>query len=206
MSKLIDLSPEDNPFIRQPAANPLTVAAQSSESRNHLEYYIDSDFFAVDAVKAEEYNRRMSELVQYTVYAETYLDLTDQHQRMRTFAALSYALRKAGEAEAWASMFYNTARASRKEAEAVAALDDFADYLTKRAAEGSDLKATDKNREWFIQQSPRVMNAAKREAMAEAFQKSFWIMRLQFTQALSTLKAFSYGVNDANMLSTMDHK
>lgn len=198
MSKMVDFSGFDIPFGN-------TAQAVEDFKKNEHEYYIDQEFFAIDPVAAKQYNERIKELAQYTVYAESFHDLTDQNARIKTFAALSYAMRKAGEAEAWASYLYNTARTHRKEAESIAALDDFGDYVEKRNAGGNEIKATDKNREWFIQQSPRVISALKKEAMAEAMSKSFWIYRLQFSQALGTLKAFSYGVNEANMYSSFDH-
>jgi hypothetical protein len=196
VSKLIDLPDEDNPFIQ---SNDIDF------KKNHQEYYIDKEFFEIDSINARIYNDRVAELTKYTVYAESFMDITDPNQRMKAFAALSYAMRKAGEAEAWASYFYNSARTHRKEAESIAALDDFGDYVTKRLAENNEIKATDKNREWYIQQSPRVIRAMKREAMAEAIQKSLWIFRLQFSQALGTLKAFSYGANEASAYSALDH-
>jgi len=198
MSKLIDLNDLSGPFSA-------IADAAADYNTNQKEYYVDKEFFDIDPVSAKEYNRRVSELANYTKYSENYHDMSDVHNRIKVFASLSYALRKSGEAEAWASYLYNTSHTHLEEAEAIAALDDFPDYITKSADEGKETKITDKTRQWYIQKSPRVIRASKKQAMAEAMQKSFYIYRLQFTKALDTIKAFSYSHTDSSKISSYDN-
>lgn len=197
MSKMIDVN--FDPFASETKAGENKVAKGS-------DYYVDDEFFRIDPVAADRYNTLISELSQYSPYAEDVQDLRDEQQRIRVFAALSYALRKAGEAEAWAGFVYNTSRQGSKESEAVAALDEFGAYAKAKTDGGSEVKNTDKNREWFVQQSPSVVQNKKREAMAEAMQKVFFIYRYQFSQAISTIRAMVYGNRDSSTLSSFDHK
>lgn len=196
MSKMIDIN--FDPFAAEARAGENKVNQGSN-------YFVDDEFFRIDPVIADRYNTLISELAQYSPYAEDIQDLRDEQQRMRVFAALSYALRKAGEAEAWAMFVYNTSRTNTKESEAVAALDEFGKYAKSQTEAGNEVKTTDKNREWYVQSSPSVTKAKRREAMAEAMQKVFSIYRYQFSQAISTIRAVVYGNRDSNSMSSLDH-
>lgn len=155
----------------------------------------------------EEIKLRMEELQAIAILAENPQDFHDEHQRIQLFSRLSYGLRKAGEALAKAAYLQKMAKVKKKEAEAIAALDDFYDYIDSQKALGKEIKNTDSNRTYFTQQSKKVLQASEYEAMMDAWVEAIATIKYELTQGISTLRAMAYGPRDTSYLSgTSDGK
>src|SRR5690348_478865 len=105
--------------------------------------------------EAKMHNKRMVELERYLVLVENPQDVT-QFTAPKLLAQLSYGFRKSGEYLALAQYAYKRARAERKQAEAVAALDNIRDYVLQQKNKGVDVKITDAVRSHYIQIDPEV--------------------------------------------------
>lgn len=149
-----------------------------------------------------EYERRVDELLKYASLAENVQDINDEAYRIKLFSKLSYGLRKSSEALSWALLFQKESVRERKEAESIALLDDFGNYLIEKKNEGKDIKATDTMRKAYVHINPRVKVAYQKEAVADAFVNQFSSLRSEFFMALSSLKSMAYGYRDADHLSS----
>lgn len=164
-------------------------------------YEIDTDMAKVDADLYRQYQKRAEVLNTYLALTEDPKEM-DEQMRIVTFSKLSYGLRKAGEALAWATFHQKVAYASRKEAEGLAALEDFPNYVNKKESSGEKVKVTNDSRTYYVPINPRVLMASKREALANAILEHFSTIRVQFIQGISTLRSLSYGVKDSNYMSS----
>lgn len=145
---------------------------------------------------SSELENRMSELKEYVSYAENPHDYLDERHRIKLFNKLSYGLRKSGEGLARALYMQRVAKIRRKEAEAIAFLDDFSEY-----AQQNDIKATDKARENYVLKSKRVIDAAEAEACMDAWVEIFATTKQEFSMAIATLRALVFGPSQTNMMS-----
>jgi hypothetical protein len=149
--------------------------------------------------------KKVEELAPYVGIAENPYDYQDEIFRLKLFGQLSFAMRKASEALAWAYVQQKMAYARRKEAEAVAAMDDFPQYIVDQSDQGRTIKATDATREAFVKMSPRVMRAHQKEAFVDAIVEQLNVLKYGFSEGSKTLRAMCYGQKDSNNLSSMNN-
>lgn len=155
----------------------------------------------VDPEFSRLYNERVAVLRSYLVLAENVADLQDANFRRTIFPKLSYGMRKAGEYLGWARFHQRKSYAERKQAEAIAALDEFGKWLASRKAAGEDTKATEAVRSHYVNIDKGVLSAASREAYMDAVVEQLSTMKMEFMMAISTIKAMAYGVREENFMS-----
>jgi hypothetical protein len=155
----------------------------------------------VDPEFSKLYNERVAILRSYLVLAENVADLQDANFRRTIFPKLSYGMRKAGEYLGWARFHQRKSYAERKQAEAIAALDEFGKWLAVRKAAGEDTKATEAVRAHYVNIDKGVLNTASREAYMDAVVEQLSTMKMEFMMAISTIKAMAYGVREENFMS-----
>lgn len=146
-----------------------------------------------------ELAKRMDEIRTYLAMAENAQDYADEANRIVLFSKLSYGLRKSGEGLAKAMYLQRMAEVRRKEAEAVAFLDDFPEYAEKR-----ELKSTDAARSHYIRLNDKVIKASEREAVMDAWVEVFSTSKQEFVQAIATLRAMIFGPKQSTMMSNFD--
>lgn len=156
---------------------------------------------AIDPEFTKLYNERVDILRSYLVLAENPADLQDENFRRTVFAKLSYGLRKAGDYLGWALYHQRMAYAKRKQAEAVAALDQFGGWLEGRKAAGVEAKATVDVRAHYVNIDPGTIAAAAREALMDAAVQQLSTMKSEFTMAITTIRALMYGGRDSDYMS-----
>lgn len=156
---------------------------------------------AVDLAMSRQYDEKAGHLRSILVLAENPIDLNDENQKRIIFARLSYGLRKAGEMLGWVRFHYKQAKSDCKRAAAVAALEEYTDYLVSKRQSDDKLKATEKMREFYVGMSETVRAANSREAMLEAMEIQASTMKLEFMMSISTLKAMAYGMRDSDFMS-----
>lgn len=155
----------------------------------------------VDPEFSRLYNERVTILRSYLVLAENVADLQDANFRRTIFPKLSYGMRKAGEYLGWARFHQRKSYAERKQAEAIAALDEFGKWLSQRKASGDEVKATEAVRSHYVNIDKGVLNAANREAYMDAVVEQLSTMKMEFMMAISTIKAMAYGVREESFMS-----
>jgi hypothetical protein len=155
----------------------------------------------IDPEFSKLYNERMEVLISYVVIAERTFDLADERLRQQMFAKLSYGLRKAGEWLGWARYHQSMAKSRRKQAEAIASLEGFGKYLSQKKGSGEEVKATESVRSHYIQINPEVMLACSKEALMDAIVEQLMTVKLEFIQAISTIKAMAWGMKDSDFMS-----
>lgn len=143
---------------------------------------------------------QIMELQQYLVLVENPQDV-NEFTAPKLLAQLSYGFRKAGEYLALAKYSHKSARNDRKRAEAIAALDNFREYVAKRKGEGVDMKVTEPVRDHYVQIDPEVIRASAMEALFEAKVVQLDTIKMEFLMAISTTKAIAYGHKDSDMIS-----
>lgn len=151
------------------------------------------------------FNSKIAELSNYVGLTENPYDFQDETYRLKLFGQLSYAMRKSSEALAWAFVQQKMAYARRREAEAIAALDDFPQYISEQSDLGVTIKATDATRESFVKRSPRVINAHLREGTVDAMAEQLAVLKVAFSEGSKTLRSMVYGQKDSNNLSSLNN-
>lgn len=150
---------------------------------------------------ASEFKRRNDELILYTNLAENPKDVHEEAGRITLFSKLSYGLRIAGESYAWALVHKKLSTSTKKESEAVAAIDEFGEWMTERRREDKSFKPTADVRKNFVYLSESVKAANKYEAVSEGMAAHFWTIHNQLGQSISTLRAIIYGPKDSQKAS-----
>jgi hypothetical protein len=163
---------------------------------------LSSEMEAVDPEFSALYNERVDILRSYLMLAENPIDLQDENYRRTIFAKLSYGMRKAGEYLGQAKYHQRMAYARRKQAEAIAALDEFGKYLAQGKADGKDIKPTVDIRAHYVNIDPGVMAASAKEAYIDAIIEQLSTMKMEFMMAISTIKAVAYGIKDSDYMSS----
>lgn len=115
---------------------------------------------------------------------------------------LSKGLAECGSLLAAASFHMNQARAARKKAEAVVALEEFPRHVAQSKARGVEVKSTDKMAEHFVNQHTMVLEAKEREAFFEALYEKLSINRNVLQMAISSAKAIAFGYRDSSSMSS----
>jgi alpha-L-arabinofuranosidase len=161
-----------------------------------------NDIKSIDIAVGMECKRRMDELANYIVLVENPKTIYDETARIMLFAKLSYGLRKSGEGYAWAMRKVNEAAIKKKETESSAALDEISNWVKKRREDDSKFKPTDKDKTHFIYTIDSVKVAYRLVAILESMAENFLIIRQEFTQAISTLRAMYYGQRDSTYMSS----
>jgi len=141
--------------------------------------------------------KAVSSLNPYLATAANIQEALNPVEAARILSNLSAGLAKCGSLLGAATFHMNQARAARKKAEAVVALD-----LFPVAAQQQGIKVTDKNTEFFVNKHPTVLQAKEREAFFEALYEKLSINRNVLTMAISSARAIAFGHRDGNMLST----
>jgi len=162
---------------------------------------LPKEFYGSDTALMNDYESKVATLREYIVVAENPEDLRDEHQRRVVFSKLSYGLRKSGEFLGWALRQSRMAEVRRKEAEAIAAMDEFPDFVERRKAEGKDIKGTDAVMKYYVNTSPGVIKASETEALWMAIVQQISTMKAEFMMAISTIKAMAYGVKDSDIMT-----
>lgn len=154
----------------------------------------------LDLRGTEIHQERLLELQRYLVLVENPQDV-NEFTAPKILAQLSYGYRKAGEYLAAAKYAYANARADRKRAAAIAALDNIREYVAEQKAKGVDIRITDATRDHYIQIDPDVKRAVEIEALYDAMQEQLSTIKMEFLMAISTTKAIAYGHRDSSMIS-----
>lgn len=162
----------------------------------------DSDFSKIDPALFGEYNDKVDILMKYLALTEDATVLGNEKERVLLFARLSFGLRKAGEALSWITYHQKVAYAQRKEAEGIAAIDEYTSYLEQKRSEGKTERATNEMRNYYVNTSGNVMKANKKEAMVNAMYEHLSTIKYQFVQSISTLRAIHYSSKDSSMMSS----
>lgn len=115
--------------------------------------------------------------------------LQNDHMAMKVVGILSYGLRRSGELLADAIYRHKMATVERKRMEAVAALDNFGKYLAGKREKGEDIKVTSDVRGHYIHIDQDVLTACEKEAFCEAVVSQLDTYKIQFTMAMSAVKA-----------------
>ena len=170
-------------------------------NNNKEESPLTAEMEDVDPEFSKLYNERVDVLRSYLVLAENPADLQDDNYRRTIFSKLSYGMRKSGDYLGWARYHQRMAYARRKQAEAIAALDEFGKYLARGKAAGNDVKATVDIRAHYVNIDPGVMSASAKEAYMDAIVEQLSTMKMEFMMAISTIKAMAYGVRDSDYMS-----
>lgn len=156
----------------------------------------------IDIDIGRKFENRMEELRRYAILAENPRDIEDENNRILLFSKLSYGLRRAGEAEAWALLLRNKSKILRKEAEAYAHISSVSDWVDQQKKTDPKFKPDVKMKAHYINTIDSVKIANRTEAVSEAILKNVEIMKTEFIQAISTLRAMCYGHKDSNYLSS----
>jgi len=183
-------------------ARPTTYESPNEPNKAPVIDNFDAEMAKIDGALYREYAKRVEILNTYLALTEDASNMSDESIKLVTFAKLSFGLRKAGEALSWATFHQKSAYAARKEAEGLAALEDFSEYVNKKSADGEKVKVTNDMRNYYIPVNPRVLLANRREALANAIYEHISTIRAQFIQGISTLRSLSYGVKDSNYMSS----
>lgn len=144
---------------------------------------------------------KMAVLNECIAIAENPNEMSNEIRRIMVFTKLSYGLRRAGEALSWAYYHQKNAKAERKRAEAIAALDNFSKYAEKKKMEGIDIKTTDKTKEYYISIDEDVKRAYKLEAYCDALVENIVTIKYELSESIRTLRSMYYGQKDANIIS-----
>jgi len=164
------------PLVRAPDVDLIDVAASTTHAEN-LQY-----------------------LQEYLILAEDSSDLNET-TGPKTLAQLSHGFRKAGEFAAAANCAWKNAKAAKKRAEAVAALDNFREYVSQKKADGITVKVTEPVREHYINIDEGVIKAVEQENLLEAFKEQMLTIKFEFAMAISNVRAIVYGHKDSNTIS-----
>lgn len=156
----------------------------------------------IDKEMAKKFTEKVNILRSFLMLAENPADLADDKQRVVIFAKLSYGLRKSGEYLSWARFHHKNTKIDLKRSEALAVVDGVYDYVSKEKEKGREGKVTDKVRDNYKYLDVGVGKDMLREAMLEAMVEQLATMKLEFTMAISTIKAMAFGIKDENFMSS----
>lgn len=145
-----------------------------------------------------EFEKRMDEILVYTALAENSRNFTDESGRVAFLAKLSYGFRKSGEALAWATTKRRKAEGDLKRAQAVAAMDEFSDWLKVKKLQDKDFKATADARKSYSQMSSTVVEAYNVLAALDGMSEYLFTAKSELKDAISTLRSIMYGKSDSN--------
>jgi len=161
------------------------------------------DVNAMVDITADDLNfAHIKALAPYLAYAEN-IHECNQFTAPMILGKLSVGLRKSGDYLAIAKYRYKKARADRKRIEAVCALDEFPKYVSERKRQGDEVKSTDANKTWFINQHKEVIKAIDREAFFEAVQEQLYTMKTELFMSITTARNIVYGFKDGANLSAV---
>jgi hypothetical protein len=165
---------------------PLPQVTGPVESPSDLTIYSGSDPMVADAAVAVKFIFDTKPLDECIRQAENLKDLLHSDaMALKVVGILSYGLRKSGELLAEAIYRFKMARSDRKQAEAIAALENFSQYVADR----KDLKSTDATRTHYVAIDKGVLKACEREAFYEAVVSQLETYKMQFTMVMSAIKA-----------------
>lgn len=177
------------------------VPIQYQNKANEFEGIESGVFSGVEKGIYDSFTKLREELLPICALTENVEDHRDEHARLVMFAKMSFGLRKAGEALAWALYQQKLCKIEKEKAKGLAALDEFGGFLLERKNDGKDHKATDKMRDLYVAINDGVVRAAKKEAFADAMVEQFSTIRTQFIQSISTIRAMCYGQKDSSYMS-----
>lgn len=160
-----------------------------------------NDLMFIDKELMAEYDRRLAPVFLYLAAAEEPADLLNEAARPMLFSKLSFGLRKAGEALAWALFQHTKAQVDAKSAGGVAATAEFGQWVEGRRQEDEKYKPTEPQREHFMHTSETWRTANTKVAATAAMVEQLKTMKLEFMMAISTLKAIAYGGKDSDLMS-----
>lgn len=152
-----------------------------------------------------QFEKMMAQLHPYLLLTESPHDFNDEHQRMALFGKLSFGFRKAGEYASWAETQKRIAERKIKEAGAIAAMDDFPEYVQSQAENGRQVKTTDAVMKSYVDMSPRVMKAIEHEAFVNALASQLYSAKTQLKEAIGTIRAMVYGPRDSSSVSSLSN-
>ena len=131
--------------------------------------------------------RQLDECIQQAENLRDMLHCDDM--ALKIVGILSFGLRKSGELLADAIYRHKMAKTEMKRVQAIAALETFGSYMGTKKADGIDIKSTDSTRGHYINIDPEVLKAAEKEAFCEALVSQIDTYKMQFTMAMSAVKA-----------------
>ena len=164
----------------------------------------DASFYGqlkeIDEAASREFHRLNNELLIYTTLAENPKGLTDEIGRISLFSKLSYGFRMSGQAYAWALIYKKLAYIRRKEAMAIANIDEYGSYVRDKKKTEPEFKSSEKTRESYSYISPTVMRANRCEAVAEGMAQYFSVIQYQIGESIKTLRASCYGPKQSDVV------
>jgi hypothetical protein len=122
-----------------------------------------------------------------------YVNETTAAQKLST---LSSGLIKSGSLLASANYSLIQSKTVLKQKQAVAALEKFPGYCAERG-----IKATEAQREAFVDQCSEVIEAAQQVAYFEALVKHLDTIKMSMIMAISSVKSIVYGHKDSNSVT-----
>lgn len=131
--------------------------------------------------------RQLDECIQQAENLRDMLNCDDM--ALKIVGILSFGLRKSGELLADAIYRHKMAKTEMKRVQAIAALENFGSYMSAKKADGIDIKSTDSTRGHYINIDVDVLKAAEKEAFCEALVSQIDTYKMQFTMAMSAVKA-----------------
>lgn len=150
------------------------------------------------ALDTEINPREVASLNPYLAAAANIQDALNPVDAAKILATLSAGLAKCASLLGAASFNMNQAKTTRKQVEALAALEDFPSYLKTHP----DVKSTDKTRDFYVDQHSHVLAAREKEAFFCALYEKLSINRNVLTMAISSARAIAYGHRDGSMMSS----
>lgn len=170
---------------------------------------INDDFTFLDEIKrvntdiAAQFEQRVTELRKYAAILENHFDLVDESRRPAIFSQLAYGYRRSSEAVSWALILKKNSVKRVKQAEAIAAHDNFYDFAERQKEQkGRTVKDTGDNKKWYTQMDPDVIKAKEEEAISDAILEQFSSLKFEFIQGTSSIKAMYYGNKDSSSLNS----
>lgn len=159
-----------------------------------------NDVDLLNIAEAELHQSQIGELQKYLLLIEEAQDINEL-TAPKILAQLSYGYRKSGEYLALAQFQHQEAKKARKEAEAIAFLDNFLEYVANRKNEGKETKATDAAKAHYINIDQDVSLASRKEALFQAMAKQLETIQMEFMMAISTTRTIAYGFKKSSMMS-----
>ena len=182
---------------------PTTIMRDAYEKSTPTSVLVgDLDPMTTDRKRTERLFADTRQLDQCIAQAENLQDmLHSDTMALKIVGILSFGLRKSGELLTDAIYQQKMAKTELKRAQAIAALEEFGQYMIDKKEAGVEIKSTDSTRGHYININESVLKAAEREAFYEAIVSQLDTYKTQFTMAMSAVKAMISKQRGDSMIS-----
>lgn len=139
--------------------------------------------------------KALEALAPYVVQASSLQEVTEA-TAPKVLSSLTEGLMVAGTYYASALYKANETKVRRKEAEAIAALDQFPEWCTRTGNKGTaDMRSA------FVNMDARVMELCLEEGYLQALVEQLSSIKMAITMALSSTRSIAYGYRDSSSVS-----